>query len=490
MGTKINTKGKLITDIAVCAIWSLFVLVVSGCNWDYLNPVRTVILILGFAGLSYLILKNEGTGKEERIIAVATILAVGIRTFYVLYTGTTQRQHDMGEFEVYHEMNYHSEYIEYLLNNHRLYDQNITEHWQFYHPPLLHIISAVFFGIYRKIAPSMAHNWDALQSLSLFYSLVTLAVLKKFTGLWNLSKKGMTTAYMVFAFLPQFIVFAGALNNDPLAVLFAVAALYLAVLWYNGEKRSFAKLMGISVLVGLGMMTKLSAGLIAVPVGFLMVKAFFESKKKFSYVWQYIVFLLVCAPLGLWYQVRSYILWKVPLTYVAVPDYNYSPGLLIPDVPFWKRFTTFGDGIDYNIISETLNEAVFDGEYYRKHMVLALIGYLLLASFTVFTITIAFNFIFAWIKDRNLMNLVMTILLVSQLGFYIHFCFAYPYTCTMSFRYIVPTIVAGAYYSGRSEDKAPRLLGLITKVSVYAAAIFSMALYLFAWHLDVSGVYH
>lgn len=490
MGTKINTKGKLITDIAVCAIWSLFVLVVSGCNWDYLNPVRTVILILGFAGLSYLILKNEGTGKEERIIAVATILAVGIRTFYVLYTGTTQRQHDMGEFEVYHEMNYHSEYIEYLLNNHRLYDQNITEHWQFYHPPLLHIISAVFFGIYRKIAPSMAHNWDALQSLSLFYSLVTLAVLKKFTGLWNLSKKGMTTAYMVFAFLPQFIVFAGALNNDPLAVLFAVAAFYLAVLWYNGEKRLFAKLMGISVLVGLGMMTKLSAGLIAVPVGFLMVKAFFESKKKLSYVWQYIVFLLVCAPLGLWYQVRSYILWKVPLTYVAVPDYNYSPGLLIPDVPFWKRFTAFGDGIDYNIISETLNEAVFDGEYYRKHMVLALIGYLLLASFTVFTITIAFNFIFAWIKDRNLMNLVMTILLVSQLGFYIHFCFAYPYTCTMSFRYIVPTIVAGAYYSGRSEDKAPRLLGLITKVSVYAAAIFSMALYCFAWHLDVSGVYH
>ena len=490
MGTKIKAKGNLLTDIAVCAVWSLFVLIVSGCTYTLLNPVRIVILILGFAGFSYLILKNEGAGKEERIIAVATILAVGIRTFYVLYTGTTQRQHDMGEFEVYHEMNYHSEYIEYLLNNHKLYDQNITEHWQFYHPPLLHIISAVFFGIYRKIAPSMAHNWDALQSLSLFYSLVTLAVLKRFIDLWNLSKKGKTTAYMVFALLPQFIVFAGALNNDPLAVLFAIASLYLAVLWYNDEKKSFAILMGISVCIGLGMMTKLSAGLIAVPVGFLMVKAFFESKKKLRFVWQYIVFLLVCAPLGLWYQIRSYILWKVPLTYVAVPDYNYSPGLLIPDVPFWERFTAFGDGVDYNIISETLNEAVFDGEYYRKHMVLALIGYLLLASFTVFTITIVFNFIFVWLKDRNLINLVMTILLVSQLGFYIHFCFAYPYTCTMSFRYIVPTIVAGAYYAGKSEDKSPRLLGLITKVSVYAVAIFSLALYCFAWHLDVSGVFH
>ena len=162
--------------------------------------------------------------------------------------------------------------------------------------------------------------------------------------------------------------------------------------------------------------------------------------------------------------------------------------LLIPDVPFWKRFIAFGDGIDYNIISETLNEAVFDGEYYRKHMVLALVGYLLLASFTVFTITILFNFIFAWVKERSLMNLLMTILLVSQLGFYIHFCFAFPYTCTMSFRYIVPTIIAGAYYSGKSIDKAPHLMGLVTKVSIYAVAIFSFILYCFAWLLDFRTV--
>lgn len=490
MEMKFNKNKRLSIDIAVSAVWCLFVLIVTGCDWNLLDPAHIVILILGFAGFSYFILMNEGKGREERLIAVATILAIGIRTFYVLYTGANQRQHDMGEFGVYHEMNYHSEYIEYLLNNHRLYDQNITEHWQFYHPPFVHIVSAVFFGIYRKIAPSMANNWDALQSLSLFYSLVTLAVLKKFIGLWGFSSKGRTTAYMVFAFLPQFIVFAGALNNDPLSVLFAISALYLSVIWYNSEKKPFAALMGISVLIGLGMMTKLSAGLIAVPVGFLMAKAFFESKKKLSFVWKYIVFLLVCAPLGLWYQVRSYILWKVPVTYVAVPDYNYNPGLLIPDVPFWKRFLAFGDGIDYNIISETLNEAVFDGEYYRKHMVLALVGYLLLVSFTVFTVTIVLNFIFAWVKERNLMNLLMTILLVSQLGFYIHFCFAFPYTCTMSYRYIVPTIVAGAYYTGLSEDKAPRLLELITKVSVYAVAIFSLALYCFTWHLDVSGVFH
>lgn len=490
MEKKISIKNSLGIDIAACAIWSLFVLIVSGCTVSLLNPLKIVILLLGFAGFSYVIFKNEGTDKNARFIAIVTIIAIAIRTFYVLYTGTTQRQHDMGEFEVAHGMNYHSEYIEYLLNNHKLYGENILEHWQFYHPPFVHIVSAVFFGIYRAIAPSMAHNWDALQCLSLFYSLVTLAVLKRFIDLWNLSSEGKSLAYVVFAFLPQFIVFAGALNNDPLSVLFAIAALYLTILWYNDARKPFAKLMGISVLIGLGMMTKLSAGLIAVPIAFLMLKAFFESEKKAKYFWQYPLFLLVCAPLGLWYQVRSLILWNVPITYVAVPDYEYSPGLLIAEMPFWKRFLSFGDGVDYNIISETLNEAVFDGEYYRKHMVLALIGYLLLSAFTVFTITILANFIAAWVKDRNLMNLVMTILLVSQLASYVYFCYSYPYTCTMSFRYIVPTIVAGAYYTGKAVDKSPRLLALITKIVVYAVAIFSLALYAFAWHLEVSGVYH
>ena len=157
MEMKINTKGKLWVDIAASAVWCLFVLIVTGCSFALMNPVRIIILILGFAGFSYLILKNEGAGKEARITAVVTILAIGVRTLYVLYTGAGQRQHDVAEFDAYYGLNYHSEYIEYLLENHRLLNEDIREHYQFYHPPLTHIASAVFFGIYRKIAPSYAH---------------------------------------------------------------------------------------------------------------------------------------------------------------------------------------------------------------------------------------------------------------------------------------------------------------------------------------------
>ena len=478
---KLKTGKKSNLDIAFSAIWSLFVLIISGCDLKLMNPVTIVILILGFAGLTYLIIRNGPDDRKGKAIAFITIAAVAIRTFYVLYTGAQQRQHDMGEFDTDLELNYHAEYIEYLLENHRLLNEDVTLHWQFYHPPLQHIICAVFFGIYRSIVPKFAHNWDALQCLSLFYSLVTLCVAGRFIRLWKLPYKSAVLAYLTIAFHPQLIVFSGALNNDPLSVMFSITALYLAVTWYKAEKRSFIRLLCIGLCIGLGMMAKLSAGIIAVPVGFLMLKAFFGSKEKIRYVLQYLVFLAVCAPLGLWYQIRSYILWKVPLTYVARPDLELNPGQIIEQMPFWKRFISFGDGVDYNIISETLNEAVFDGGYYRDNMLLALIGYLLLASFTVFTISVACNLITAWIKERNFMNLVMTILLAAELISYVYFCFSYPYTCTMSFRYIVPTIIAAAYYTGRSKDIGPNLLSLITTASVYALAGVSYIFYCLVW---------
>jgi hypothetical protein len=482
-GNLIRTQ-KLGIDIAACAVWSLFVLILTGCNLAFLNPVNIAILIIGFIGFSIVIVKNGDGSKAERIMAFITIVAIAVRTFYVLYTGADQRQHDMGEFDTDLGLNYHAEYIEYILENHKLLNEDITLHWQFYHPPLQHIICAIFFGIYRKLAPGLAHNWDALQALSLFYSLVTLAVSKRFIKHWNITPKGNILAYLTVAVHPQLIVFSGALNNDPLSVMFAIAGFYLACVWYQEEKRSFLKLMGISLCVGLGMMAKLSAGVIAVPIGFIMLKAFFESKTKLRYALQYLAFLAVCAPLGLWYQVRSYILWKVPITYVARPDVVLNPGQIIEKMPFWKRFLSFGDGVDYNIITETLDAAVFDGDYYREHMLMALIGYLLLASFTVLTITILFNLIVTWKKGRNFANLVMTILLVAELGSYVYFCFSYPYTCTMSFRYIVPTIIAGAYYTGRSKEISPRLLSTITAAATYVFAVVSIVFYCLVWIKD------
>lgn len=475
--TENNTKNMLL-DIAAFAVWSLFVLVVTGCDQAYLSPVRIVILILGFAGLSFFLIKNSGKDRKNVIMAVLMIAAVGIRTFYVLYTGAEQRQHDMGEFDTNLLNNYHSEYIEYLLENHRLLAEDVRDHWQFYHPPLHHFICAVFFSVYRTLAPSCAHNWEALQCLSLFWSLITFEIMRKFIDLFKVSGSGRVISFLVVAVHPQLIVFSGALNNDPLALLFSVAALYLAWKWY--ENRNTVLLFATSFCIGCGMMTKLSAGLVAVPVAFLMLKVLFESKEKLKTFLIYIAFVLVCAPLGLWYQIRNYILWKVPITYIAVPDTDYNPGLLLEDVPFWKRFFVFGNK-GYNIIEETMNQAVFDGDYYNDHMILALVGYVLLAAFMLLAIMAVAGLILAWLKKRDTFNTFLTVLVAAELISYVMFCFRYPYSCTMSFRYIVPVLIAISYHCGTAHDKGPHLVKLFTDVACYAFAAVSFVFYLLVW---------
>ena len=105
----------------------------------------------------------------------------------------------------------------------------------------------------------------------------------------------------------------------------------------------------------------------------------------------------------------------------------------------------------------------------------------MLAVFTVLTITVLANFIVMWIKERGMMNLVMTFLLAAELISYVSLCFKMPYTCTMSFRYIAPTIIAGAYYSGMSADKSPRLLSMVTGISVYGFAFISLVFYSLVW---------
>ena len=158
MENRLGKKLRFSNDIATCFAWPLFVLFLTGCKASSLTPVNTGILIFAFAIISYNIIKSESKDKTGKILAVISIAAIALRTFYVLYTGAEQRQHDMGEFDSDLGNNYHAEYIEYLIENHRLLNENVVQHWQFYHPPLVHIISAVFFGIYRKIAPSMANN--------------------------------------------------------------------------------------------------------------------------------------------------------------------------------------------------------------------------------------------------------------------------------------------------------------------------------------------
>jgi len=461
----------------LCALWALYVLCVTGCDLSGLVWLKAILCVAGFAALSFAVSKCE----EDKTVAAIILAGIAVRTFYVLYTGCEQRQHDVGEFDTYLENNYHAEYIEYIFNNWALLDEDIRLHWQFYHPPLHHFICAVFYKIATTIVPAAKGHWDILQALPLFYSLVTMEVIRKVAGDFAKTKKSLHIALLATVLHPQLFVFSGALNNDCLAVMFTCIAIERALAW--NRDRTFPKIIQVALAIGLGMGTKLSAGLVAFPVGYIFLASLIEKgdfKKRRTLIFQYIVFAIICVPLALWYQIRNYIKWGVALNYIAIPDIDLNPGLVIT-ANAWQRFFDFDLSKDYNIIVTTLDESVFDGDYYRDNLMLALLGFFMAAAAAIVAALSFAGLIRTLIKNRNRQTLALAIFVIAELLFYVIFCFKYPYTCTQSFRYIAPILLARGPFITNLEESDSALLKTGTAASVYAFAGLSVIFYCLAW---------
>jgi len=77
----------------------------------------------------------------------------------------------------------HAGYITYLLQHHQLPDFDPRGHWQFYHPPLHHMISALWLWLSEHVfGISNAAAQESLQTLSLFYARRSSSVPTAFCG--------------------------------------------------------------------------------------------------------------------------------------------------------------------------------------------------------------------------------------------------------------------------------------------------------------------
>ena len=78
----------------------------------------------------------------------------------------------------------------------------------------------------------------------------------------------------------------------------------------------------MAVIYGLGVMTKVSVGVIALFTAVVFVIMLVKTVKTDAKQWKmlmlrYIVFGLISLPLGLWYSVRNYRMFGQPLGYVC-----------------------------------------------------------------------------------------------------------------------------------------------------------------------------
>lgn len=470
-------------------------------KWLFVIGIAVIFSTLGFAYI-----KNIKI-DERMIIFLIFAFAFIFRLVYIQSTGYLIRQHDVGG------KNGHFEYILKLYNHQSLPEINVKNAWQYYQPPVWHYICALFLHIQTSAGIAIEAARENLQLISLFCSCAIMFVSHSLFRKFGLRDLALIVACGIVAFHPTFIILSGSINNDVLSILLALVSVDLAIKWYRDPKLKTILLLALSI--GFSMGVKLSGGLISLGVAVLFAIRLFgrKYKNKPKLIGQYASFGVICVPIALWWQVRNYIKFDVPFTYV--PKLSETNSQYIGFRSTFERIFDISsiwdtgvyparaiaskadiyDYYEYNIPTAALKTSVF-GEYYIGQgntfgEIFANILFWSAAILAIFTVVSAVYLLIKAVKDRKNENgyrpteLVFTIICVLTLIFsYVKFCFEYAHFCTMDFRYIALTVVFGALYIGlllKDRQKNNKMFDKVLRIAIIILtvvfAISSVAIY-------------
>lgn len=432
-------------------------------------PIMSLLTIAVFAG--YLYVDKKLTTRNIAILLMAAGFV--LRLNYVIYTPLSEsvrvRQHDLYSFG---GDKGHSAYIEHFYNNgFTLPDFDPTTKAQFYHPPLHHLLAAMWMRILTTFGMSYSRAVGSIQFLTLFYSSCCMLVCERIFSALRLKGAPLLAALSIVAFHPTFIILAGSVNNDILALLFVLLSVYTTIKWY--EDPTTKNILFIALSIGLAMSTKLSGALVAVPIAVVfLMKLITEKKKVYDNILQYCIFGVVCLPLGLWFSIRNAVKFEVPLTYVQklseksdqyigdksvyerLFDLTYHP---LRNV-FLNRIATGAEFYEYNPFVAIVKTSLF-GEYNYADSVEAITPFcriLLILNIVMIVLSLAATVYFAIKKTKHTDTTEKVFVLFYQIllfCYFIKFCFDFPHNCSMDYRYIVPTMVLGAFFIGAAFDE-------------------------------------
>ena len=472
----------------------LFILIKPFTGYYHVGAFAKAVIALTFAGcgvfIAYMVATKRLTARHITIIML--VAGYALRVGYMLYTPAATRQHDTYS----KNFNGHEAYAWTLFETGELPK---TNDYQFYHPPLNAFLQAAFMRVMDGITSLFNGNWfpdayaygkpnyvdnqryflySACQVLAVLYSFVTAVTLIKIIRLFGFQEKTclFLTAFVVF--YPRHIQFAGMLNNDGVAYMLSVLALYFSLKWWKGGKTPVYILL-CALTVGLGMMAKLSSATICLPIAGIFLYEFIRTLLKkdgslalWKMVIQYGAFLCVCAPIGLWFQVYASIRFDQPLGFVFS---NLNHRLYTGDHSIWGRFGISFDISEYfsslycrpfegnyNLLNYALRSSIFGEFTYSQGdawgVVSVLFAYMGMAFLTIGAIWC----VILWWKSRKNENsflrknppvshqdvLFTLLLVVSQVVSEMYFYAKMPYDCTMDFRYIMPLILGLAISVG------------------------------------------
>lgn len=495
-------KWRKLTVILAVSLTVIVSALLFLCMRAYLDSSHKIVWIYLFgvlftAAVCGLFYKKENSQKLGSVLIIG--LGLWLKLCYVLCTNVNIRQHDEGWFSIDEAASGHLGYISYLFTHHKLYQDDYRCMLQYCHPPLHHSICAVWIHIMENIFHvNREAALESMQMLTLFYSVSIIISAYLILRHFDLKGNALYIPLIIISFHPCFTYLAAFINNDALAWAFTMGAFLCSLKWYKDP--SMKNILKIAVCIGLGMMSKLSAALIAIPIAqlFLIVflRNFKTSWKKF--MGQFVAFGSLCVPLGMWFPLRGLIRWGIPLTYVQELPLDMDQG--ISNIPFLERITDFSlsqvsnvfenwtyrnefdelAGVnEHNPIIAILKNSIFGefiNDYYFSSSMVNVCKIFFWTS-TAIAFIAFISMIYTFIKDRSADKVLKlfsgTFYVILMVNLYI-MSYDYPLVCTMNFRYIMPTVVIGALSIGMVMKRKSKLQRPYSIVMTFAAPCFGI----------------
>ena len=419
--------------------------------------------------------------KTDFVLYLTTFTAVFLRGFYIWYTPTWIRQHDVIGFNNGKGIG-QAAFIEWFYQKGILPDFDVRERWGFFQPALHHIVSALWLKLNIALGFGYSVACENIQILTAAYSILISYFAYRIFYLSGLRGKPLKTAFAIAALHPSYILLSGSVNNDCLCILLTVMSIYFALNWER--KSSLANILLTGLCIGLAMMTKLSGVLVAPAVAYLFIDKWIRGgrEKFFYYLKQYLCFGAVAFPLGLFFPIRNYLKFGVPLNYtppVGEPLARTDLFSRLLDIRTATPFTCLiknGDAYDEFNIPLAIMKTSLTGEdnLALNNPYIMIPSWLLFAAGTalaVIALIATIYIVFGGSKFMALQSRVFWgILYVTAVAFILNLCFSIPNFSSQDFRYVSFLLVPECLALGCLMQYKKRLLVPIEIISAVFAA--------------------
>lgn len=392
-----------------------------------------------------LICRKKGTLTDKTLIRSVIFAGFVMRIGYMLYTPCDLRSHDLWEFNT--EGYGHAGYILTLIEDHMLPQSNIR---QYYQQPFFYIAGSLVSAPLNKILGCSDPFFivDTAKIICCAASCFVLLMADSFCDIFEISGKGRLAAVALTAFHPSFCL-SIRITPDMLVAFLMTAALLYTLRWYRSP--DWKNTVILAFIYGLAVMTKLSAGAVAIFTAAVFILKLAEKirEHKFGFlIPRFIVFAVISLPLGMWYSIRNYKLFDQEFGYVLpipdsypmyIGDRSLVQRFVIPDISniIARPYTIVND--DFNLYAYAVKSSLFGEFSFEVPSFIPVILLLSACAISVFAIAALISGLKKPKQERNLFFISASC--VIFLATIISFIIKYPQACSMDFRYMTYLII-------------------------------------------------